>query len=106
VSKIEELHARKQKADAMPAARERFRAEYDAICKELCALLIERGGLPIELLNVRDDLKITVEAIGQLSHAILSGAAGPEQYGDWARLWRSLVEFEAVPVEEQEVFSC
>ena len=104
--KIEELYARKQKADAMPAARERFRAEYDAICGELCALLSERGQLPIELLNIRDDLKITVEAIGQLSHAILSGTAGPEQCEDWARLWRSLVEFDPLPDGAQEVFPC
>ena len=101
MSKIEELYERKKKADSMPAAREQFRAEYDAICAELKGLLVQRGGLPIELLNVRDDLLITVAAIGNLSHAILSGAAGPEQYDDWVNLWRSLVEFEQT---QQEVF--
>lgn len=101
MSKIEELYERKKKADSMPAAREQFRAEYDAICAELKELLVQRGGLPIELLNVRDDLLITVAAIGSLSHAILSGTAGPEQYSDWVSLWRSLVEFEQT---QQEVF--
>ena len=69
--------------------------------KELKELLVQRGGLPIELLNVRDDLLITVAAIGCLSHAILSGTAGPEQYSDWVNLWHSLVEFEQT---QQEVF--
>lgn len=101
MSKIEELYERKKKADSMPAAREQFRAEYDAICAELKELLVQRGGLPVELLNVRDDLLITVAAIGHLSHTILSGTAGPEQYSDWVNLWRSLVEFERT---QQEVF--
>lgn len=104
--RIAALLARKQLADEQPGARERFRAAYDAICKELLALLIERGGLPLELLHVRDDLLITVAAIGHLSHAILSGTAGPEQYADWGKLWRSLVEFTPEAVNEQEVFRC
>lgn len=101
MSKIEELYERKKKADSMPAAREQFRAEYDAICAELKELLVQRGGLPVELLNVRDDLLITVYSIGALSHKIISGTAKPEQYDDWVNLWRSLVEFEQT---QQEVF--
>lgn len=102
--RIAALLARKQLADEQPGVREQYRAAYDAICKELLGLLIERGQLPLELLRVRDDLLITVAAIGHLSHAILSGAAGPEQYADWVSLWRSLVEFTPEPVSEQEVF--
>lgn len=101
MSKIEELYARKKKADSMPAAREQFRTEYDAICKELVAFLVERGGLPIEALSARDDLLITVEAIGQLSHAILSGTATAEQFDDWIGLWKTIVEFTEI---EQEAF--
>ena len=101
MSKIEELYERKKKADSMPAAREQFRAEYDAICAELKELLVQRGGLPVELLNVRDDMSVTIYAIGALSHEILSGTAKPEQYDDWVKLWRSLVVFEQT---QQEVF--
>lgn len=86
----------------MPAAREQFRAEYEKICKDLVAQLIARGGLPLEALAVRDDILITIAAIGQLSHAILGGMAKPEQYNDWIALWRSLVEFEQT---EQEAFA-
>ena len=68
-----ELYARKMHADTMPEEREKFRAEYDAICAELRQELAKNGDLPIDLLPVQDSRAIDLYTFGLLSHRILSG---------------------------------
>lgn len=78
----------------MPEARERYRAEYDGICSRLLEISRERGELPVDLLELDGDKAVTVCAISVLSHEILSGRAGAEQYRSWVELWRRLIVFE------------
>lgn len=73
MNKSASLLERKMKADSMPEQREKFRAEYDAICAELRQELAKNGDLPIDLLPVQDSRAIDLYTFGLLSHRILSG---------------------------------